>query len=91
MNEFISSLSVDLFNKVKFMAHEKINVVENPDNDVSIRFEYRGYMVQHVTLPEFGVLKWMFEPLDKSSDIEREWRTSEELVIEAIDSYEDEY
>lgn len=73
------------------MAHEKINVVENPDNDVSIRFEYRGYMVQHVTLPEFGVLKWMFEPLDKSSDIEREWRTSEELVIEAIDSYEDEY
>lgn len=71
--------------------HEKVNVEENPDDNVSVRFEYRGYMVQHVTLPEFGVLSWMFEPLDKSSDIEREWRTSEEGVIEAINSYEDEF
>ena len=71
--------------------HEKLNIVENPRPDVSVRFEYRGYMVQHVTLPEFGVLNWMFEPLDENYDIEREWRTSEEEAIKAIDSYEDEY
>lgn len=75
-------------NEVK---HAKINVEKNPDQDVSLRFEYRGYLVQHVTLPEFGVLNWMFEPLDKTSSIEREWRTSEDLVIEAIDGYEDEF
>ncbi len=71
--------------------HKKSNVKTNPDRDISIRFEYRGYLVQHVTLPEFGVLNWMFEPLDKTSSMEREWRTSEELVIEAINEYEYEF
>lgn len=71
--------------------HVKTNVETNPEQDVSLRFEYRGYLVQHVTLPEFGVLNWMFEPLNKTSSIEREWRTSEELVIEAINEYEYEF
>ncbi|MDI6975972.1 hypothetical protein [Serratia sp. Se-RSBMAAmG] len=67
--------------------HSKTNVVENPEQDVAVSFEYRGYIVKHVTLKEFGVLNWMFEPLDKIHDGEREWRVSEEMVIEAIDEY----
>lgn len=69
---------------------KKENVVENPSHEVFVKFEYRGYLVQHVNMPEFGVLSWMFEPLVKQTGQEREWRVGELAVLNAIDEYESE-
>lgn len=70
--------------------HYKTNVVKNPESNIFLSFNYRGYYVCHVNEKSFGVLCWMFEPINSKNSEEREWRTSEEDVLEAIDEYENE-